>query len=137
MMILEMMTGHPPFDYDEEEDSDSDIAQEMFNEKITNDEVDFPEDMSLAAKSIVMKLLMKDPAQRLGPDTVRQEPFFKGIDWKALQEKRVKPPEKEKQTFTKVLEVEDTPGVMNKDLYRGFTVINCEVKRSIQEQVSE
>jgi hypothetical protein len=51
--------------------------------------------------------------------------------------RRVKPPEKEKQTFTKALEVEDTPGVMNKDLYRGFTVINCEVKRSIQEQVSE
>jgi hypothetical protein len=43
---------------------------------------------------------MKNPAQRLGSngsvDTVRQHPFFEGIDWQALQEKRVKPPEKEK-----------------------------------------
>jgi hypothetical protein len=41
---------------------------------------------------------MKNPKQRLGSngsvDAVRQHSFFKGIDWKALQEKRVKPPEK-------------------------------------------
>jgi non-specific serine/threonine protein kinase len=50
--------------------------------------VDIPEDMSLAAASIVMKLLMKNPKQRLGSNgsvnAVRQHPFFKGIDWKAL-----------------------------------------------------
>jgi len=40
---------------------------------------------------------MKNPAQRLGSngsvDTVRQHPFF---NWQALQEKQVKPPQKEK-----------------------------------------
>jgi serine/threonine protein kinase len=137
VMMFEMITGNPPFDYDEEEDND-DIAQEKLDKKIINDEVDFPKDMSPAAISIVMKLLMKDPAQRLGPDTVRQQSFFNGIDWKALQEKRVKPPEKvNKLTFTKVLKVPNTPVVMNKDLFEGFTHINCEVKRNIQEQVSE
>jgi len=46
-----------------------------------------------------MKLLMKNPAKRLGSngsvDTVRQHPFFKGIDWQALHGRWVKPPEKE------------------------------------------
>jgi len=62
--------------------------------------VDCPEDMSPAAVSIVGQLLMKNPAQRLGSngsvDAVWQHPFFKGIDWQALQEKQVNPPEKEK-----------------------------------------
>ena len=43
---------------------------------------------------------MKNPSERLGADgsedTVRQQRFFKGIDWQALEEKRVKPPEMEK-----------------------------------------
>jgi hypothetical protein len=41
-----------------------------------NDEVDFPEDMLLAAISIVIKLLMKEPAQRLGSDS---NPSLKGL----------------------------------------------------------
>ena len=97
-MIFEMTTGHPSFYYDEGEDMDDDNAQGKLDQKILNDEVDFPEDMSLAAVLIVMKLLMKNPAQQLGSngsvDTVRQHPFFKGIDWQALQEEWVKPPEK-------------------------------------------
>jgi len=43
---------------------------------------------------------MKNPAERLGADglvdTGRQHPFFKGIDWQALKEKRVNPLRKEK-----------------------------------------
>jgi len=99
-MIFEMLTGNPPFDYDEEEDSGDASAGDNFDQKIVNDEVDFPEDMSLVAVLIVTQLLMKDPAQRLGSngsfDAIRQHPFSKGIDWKALEEKRVNPPEKEK-----------------------------------------
>ena len=95
-----MMTGLPPFYYNEGEDMYDDNEQDKLGQKILNDEVDFPEDISLAAVSIVMKLLMKNPAKRLGSnssvDTVQQHPFFKGIDWQALQEKWVKPPEKEK-----------------------------------------
>ena len=41
-----------------------------------------------------------NPLERLGADgsedTVRQQPFFEGIDWQALEEKWLKPPEKEK-----------------------------------------
>jgi len=63
IMIFEMLTGYPPFDYDKGEDTDDDSAQDKLAQKILNDNDDFPEDMSLAAISIVVKLLMKNPAQ--------------------------------------------------------------------------
>ena len=141
IMIFQMMTGHPPFYCDEEEDWDYDNAKYNLGQKILNYEVDFPKHMSLAAVSIVKELLTKDPALRLGSDgsvdTVRQHPFFKDIDWKALQDKRVKPPEKEKdarkpeedtRSFSKVLEDDDTPGTINRNLFQGFSFINYRVK---------
>jgi len=101
----------------------------------------FPKHTSLAAVSIVIQLLMKNPAQRLGSngsvDTVRQHPFFKGIDWQALQQKRVKPSEKEKvpkkpeedtQSFSKVLNVDNTPGTINRNSFQGVSFLNYGVK---------
>ena len=141
IIIFEMITGNPPFDYDEEEDSDDDGARDGLDQKILNDEVNFPEDMSLAAVSIVTQLLMKEPEQRLGSngsfDLILQHPFFKRIDWKALQEKRVKPPEKEKFAKTpeqdnlrlsKVLKVHSSPRI-NQNLFECFSFINYGVKR--------
>jgi hypothetical protein len=62
-----------------------------------NDEVDFPEYMSLGDVSIVDELVVKNPSQRLGSggsfEALRQHTFFKGIDWQALQQKRLPPPE--------------------------------------------
>jgi serine/threonine protein kinase len=139
VMIFVMMTGHLPFDYDEEAAWDDDNSQDELEKKIINDEVEFPLDMSLDAMLIVMELLKKDPKERLGSsgsdDTVRQHPFFKGIDWQALQEKRAKPPtkkvakkpEQDNQTFSKVLKDGNTQCI-NQDLFQGFSYINYGVK---------
>ena len=136
VMIYYMMTGYPPFYYDEEEDMDDDSSEEKLEQKILNDEVEFP-DMSLPAISIVTKLLMKNSQKRLGTtgsvDTIRQHPFFKGIDWKALQEKRVQPPEKEKAAKTPK---EDKHGfnkllwddISNQTFFQGFSFMNYRVK---------
>ena len=44
--------------------------------------------------------MTKDPYERLGAygrlEGVGEKPFFRGVDWHALREKRVKPPEKPK-----------------------------------------
>jgi serine/threonine protein kinase len=109
--------------------------------KIINNEVDIPDDMSLAAASIVLKLLMKNPEERLGANdsdnAVRQHPFFKAISWKSLQEKRVKPPVKEKvakkpeednKRFSKVLKDDNTSGIIDQKLFR-FSFINYFVKQ--------
>jgi serine/threonine protein kinase len=61
VMLFEMLTGEAPFYYDEGEDSDYADTREKLNKNIPDDEVDIPENMSLAATSIVMKLLMKNP----------------------------------------------------------------------------
>ena len=48
--------------------------------------------------SCSFQLLTKDPADRLGTHgrlhSVRKQPFFKGINWDALKQKKVQPPEK-------------------------------------------
>ena len=48
--------------------------------------------------SCSFQLLTKDPQEWLGAygrrDSVREQPFFIGIDWRDLQKKRVKPPQK-------------------------------------------
>jgi len=143
VMIFEMITGNLPFDCDDEEEySDEDSVGDILDDKILYEDVDFPEHMSPAAVSIVDQLLMKNPAQRLGSsgsvDAVRQHPFFKGIDWQALQEKRVKPPVKENvakkpeednKTFSKVLNIDKTPVFINQNLFQGFSFINYGVKR--------
>lgn len=52
---------------------------------------------------------MKNPAERLGADgseeTVRQHPFFEGIDWEALEKKQLNPLEKEKVGVRFVLQL--------------------------------
>jgi len=56
------------------------------------------------------QLLTKDPHERLGAygrlDSVREQPFFRGVDWRAVQEKRVKPPQK-----PKIMKVSSTDAV--------------------------
>ena len=54
--MFEMMVGHLPFFCDEEEESDDDIAEEMLDQKILMEEVEFPDNISLAAVSILMKV---------------------------------------------------------------------------------
>jgi serine/threonine protein kinase len=137
IMIFEMITGRPPFDCDEENDWDDNLDEKL-DQKIMSEEVDFPKDMSPAAVSIVTKLLMKNPAERLGSegseDTVREHPFFEGIDWQELLEKRMKPPEhvtktleKDNQGFSKVLN-DNTPCTIDQYLFEGFSFLNYNVK---------
>jgi serine/threonine protein kinase len=46
-----------------------------------------------SAADLVMRLLERDPAQRLcDPDQIKAHPFFKTIDWTKLADKRVTPP---------------------------------------------
>jgi serine/threonine protein kinase len=140
VMLFEMLTGGPPFYYDKKENSDGEDSRETLDRKILNSEVDIPEDMSPAAVSIVMNLLMKNPKERLGSNgsvnAVWQHLSFKGIDWKALQEKRVKPlekvakqPEEDNKRFSKVLKDDNTLGIIDRKLFQGFSFINYFVRR--------
>jgi hypothetical protein len=94
---------------------------------------------------------MNNPKQRLGSngseDTIRTHLFFRGIDWQALHDKRVKPPEVEKVPENTEEDIQFWKGAEGRkitrhyqpNLFQGFSFINYRTKptNTIQQQVSE
>ncbi|XP_066466619.1 serine/threonine-protein kinase N3 [Tiliqua scincoides] len=88
VLIFEMLVGECPFPGDNEE--------EVFD-SIVNEEVRYPQFLSSETISIIRKLLRKCPDRRLGAgagdaEEIKNQPFFKEIDWDALFARTVKPP---------------------------------------------
>jgi serum/glucocorticoid-regulated kinase 2 len=86
VLLYEMLTGLPPF-YDEN-------TNEMYR-KILQDELRFPEEIGLAARSLLTGLLTRDPSRRLGvngAEEIKSHPFFAEIDWGKLLMKKYQPP---------------------------------------------
>jgi len=83
-LMYEMLTGLPPF-YSQE-------VQEMYN-KIMNDKLTFPPTVSADARTLLTALLERSPQKRLQePKLIKQHPYFKGVDWDAIERKEVSPP---------------------------------------------
>ncbi|XP_033105391.1 protein kinase C epsilon type-like isoform X2 [Anneissia japonica] len=94
VLMYEMMAGQPPFEADTEDD--------LFD-CIMNDDVLYPVWLSREATTILKAFMTKSPAKRLGcissqgrEGAIRQHPFFRDIDWEALEQLKVKPPFKPK-----------------------------------------
>uniref|UniRef100_A0A8C4X8B4 Protein kinase N3 n=1 Tax=Erpetoichthys calabaricus TaxID=27687 RepID=A0A8C4X8B4_ERPCA len=88
VLIYEMLVGVSPFPGDDEE--------EVFD-SIVNDEVQYPRFLSPDSKSVICKLLQKNPEKRLGAgerdaEDVKEHQFFQEINWEDLLHKKVKPP---------------------------------------------
>ncbi|KAH0480004.1 MAG: hypothetical protein KVP17_004531 [Porospora cf. gigantea B] len=93
-LIFEMLTGLPPF-YSKN--------REELLKNIKTGQLEFPAYLSANAMSLLRQLLKKNPEKRLGsycpdksasPDVeqLKQHPWFAGIDWEALMDKRVQAP---------------------------------------------
>lgn len=85
VLLYEMLTGLPPF-YDEN-------TNEMYR-KILQDPLQFPADIDRDAKSILTRLLDRDPARRLGSggaSEIKAHRFFETVDWKRLLQKKTQP----------------------------------------------
>ncbi|CAJ0582104.1 unnamed protein product, partial [Mesorhabditis spiculigera] len=138
VLMYEMMAGQPPFEADNEDD--------LF-EAILNDDVLYPVWLSKEAVNILKAFMTKNPQKRLGcvasqggEDAIRAHPFFRDIDWDALEARQVRPPFKPKiknkrdannfdADFTKeepVLTPTEVQIVrtINQDEFRGFTFVN-------------
>ena len=89
IIFFEMLCGFPPF-YD-------DNLDKMY-ELIQNTEVIFPQNIYLSneAKDIIGKLLKKNVKERLGYASgiveIKNHPFFKGIDFQEIENKKVASP---------------------------------------------
>lgn len=85
VVMFEMMCGRLPF-----YNRDHDVLFEL----ILVEDVKFPKTLSAEAKALLGGLLIKDPKKRLGggPEDateIRIHPFFRGINWQDLLEKKV------------------------------------------------
>ncbi|WFD18393.1 non-specific serine/threonine protein kinase [Malassezia caprae] len=91
VLLYEMLTGLPPFF--------SEDVNEMYR-KILHEPLTFPADVRPDARNLLVRLLQRDPAQRLGSPPggaadIKTHPFFtKYIDWNLLLAKKVQPPYK-------------------------------------------
>ncbi|XP_072299625.1 serine/threonine-protein kinase N1b isoform X2 [Eucyclogobius newberryi] len=88
VLVYEMLVGESPFPGDDEE--------EVFD-SIVNDEVRYPRFLSTEAIGIMRRLLRRNPERRLGSgekdaEDVKKQPFFRGVDWEALLQRKSLPP---------------------------------------------
>ncbi|XP_015785669.1 RAC serine/threonine-protein kinase isoform X2 [Tetranychus urticae] len=88
VVTYEMMCGRLPF-----YDRDHDVLFEL----ILMEEIKFPRNLSVEAKSLLAGLLNKDPKKRLGggPNDAKEimvHAFFSGINWEDVLAKKVIPP---------------------------------------------
>ncbi|TDH73145.1 hypothetical protein CCR75_007072 [Bremia lactucae] len=88
ILLFEMLTGRTPF---------VDRNRRQMFKNIMQSEVIYPSHISPVARSLISKLLNRDPARRLGggPNGGRDimaHPFFEPIDWDMLMRKEIEPP---------------------------------------------
>jgi len=87
-IVYEMLTGLPPF-YSKD-------REKLFN-NIKTGNLKYPNYLSKDAINLLQELFIKDPDKRLGcgvkgEDEIKSHPFFKTIDWTAIEQKKIKPP---------------------------------------------
>lgn len=85
-IIYEMLIGLPPFYVDD--------RREIYK-RILQQKVKFPQNLNPVACDLIMKLLCKEPENRLGNDggeSIMAHPWFGEIDWELLGLKQIQPP---------------------------------------------
>jgi serum/glucocorticoid-regulated kinase 2 len=85
VLLYEMLTGLPLF-YDE--------ATDEMHRKILSEPLHFPDIIPPAAKSLLSKLLNRNPVERLsvnGAAEIKAHPFFNAIDWGKLMRREYEP----------------------------------------------
>lgn len=134
ILIYEMLFGVPAF-YDENVN--------VLYKSILQDEVQFGSGISDSAKSLILKLLDRNPQTRLGSsqrdaEDIKEHPFFKELNWTDVMEKRTQPewvPKLAKETDSSYFCEEfvqepvgftfDDPSLIEDEVKDSFTGFSC------------
>ncbi|VVA96907.1 unnamed protein product [Arabis nemorensis] len=86
ILLYEMLTGKPPFLG----------GKGKIQQKIVKDKIKLPQFLSNEAHALLKGLLQKEPERRLGSgpsgaEEIKEHKWFKGINWKKLEAREVKP----------------------------------------------
>lgn len=86
ILCYEMLVGYPPF-FD-------DHAYGIY-EKILRGKIHWPKDTDPLSRELIRAFLHPDRSKRLGnliggPDDVLQHPWFRGVDWEALERREIR-----------------------------------------------
>uniref|UniRef100_A0A672ICF8 non-specific serine/threonine protein kinase n=1 Tax=Salarias fasciatus TaxID=181472 RepID=A0A672ICF8_SALFA len=92
ILMFELLTGASPFTLEGERNSQSEVSK-----RILRCDPPFPSMIGSTAQDLLKKLLVKDPHRRLGSgprgaEDIKAHPFFKGLNWADLSEKKVESP---------------------------------------------
>lgn len=88
VLAYEMMVGHPPF-FDE-------TAYGIYD-RILKGKIQWPRDMDPLSRNLIRGFLNPDRTQRLGnllagADDILDHPWFRGVDWGALERREIRAP---------------------------------------------
>jgi len=88
IILYRMITGDIPFDAPNRKDLYS---------LILTKEIEYPKYLSKDAKHLISRLLCRDSLKRLGSgssgaEEIKNHPFFKKLDWKSLEKRKLVPP---------------------------------------------
>jgi serine/threonine protein kinase len=114
VLIFEMMCGYPPFD---------DGHSARMSQKIVANEIQFPPEISPIARDFINRLCAKRPQERLGfagVEEIQQHPFFNGIDWAAVLERRIPMPWVPPAAEDPGEAVHDDLEILGPDFWEGF-----------------
>ena len=85
--LYEMLVGIPPF---------YNVDRKKMYTSILKDKIRFYPHVSPTARDLICKLMKKEPKERLGANygflEIKQHPFFKSVNWKKFEARKVKPP---------------------------------------------
>ncbi len=92
VLTYELLTGASPFTVEGDRNTQPDISK-----RILNLEPMMPDFLSPVVKDFILKLLVKEPKNRLGggasdAEEVKQHAFFKSIDWDDLLKRNIPAP---------------------------------------------
>ena len=99
VMLYEMLHAYTPFSAENTAVSDHDIIEnihtlvaEVEPAAGSTNRLAFGAHTSTEVRTVICDLLRKQPSERASSAEVRSSEFFDGLDWEALQHKRLSPP---------------------------------------------